>query len=316
MMKPESVRISDATEDTVAEIVAGFGFNCYRLVVKHGGQDVNVIWSAPGFEDGTERPSGSGIPILFPFPGRIQGTSFTWEGTDYSLPAGDGQGNAIHGFVHERAWRVIQQESDRVVGQFQASVDDPSLLAQWPADFRLTADYQVQPDRLHCSYRVENPSDTPLPFGLGTHPYFSLPLGGKDAGRCQVRLPVSQRWELVEMIPTGHQQDLSSDEDYQVGKVFEGLILDDIFTGLTAAEERVVTSIEDPDSGLRVTQTFDATFPHCVVYTPPHREALCIEPYSMVSAAYQLEQGPAACGLRVLPPGETIVFNVTIEMSR
>ena len=315
-MKPESVRISDTTGDTVAEIVAGFGFNCYRLVVKHAGQDVDVIWSASGFEDGTERPSGSGIPILFPFPGRIQGTCFRWEGKDYPLPAGDGQGNAIHGFVHERPWRVIQQESDRVVGQFQASVDDPALLEQWPADFRMTADYQVQPDRLQCSYRVENPSDTPLPFGLGTHPYFRLPMGGQEAGRCQVKLPVSRRWELVDMIPTGNQLDLPADEDYQAGKAFEGLVLDDIFTGLTAAEDRVVTSIEDPDSGLRVTQTFDTTFSHCVVYTPPHREALCIEPYSMVSAAYQLEQGSATCGLRVLLPGETMVFNVAIEMSR
>ena len=62
--------------------------------MKHAGQYVDINWSAPGFAEGPQRPSGSGIPVLFPFPGRIQGTVFHWEGKDYSLPAGDGQGNA------------------------------------------------------------------------------------------------------------------------------------------------------------------------------------------------------------------------------
>ncbi len=315
-MKPESIRIADATGETVADISSGFGFNCYRLQVKHGGQDVDIIWSAPGFAEGTERPSGSGIPILFPFPGRIQGTVFHWEGKDYSLPAGDGQGNAIHGFVHERPWRVIEQQPDRLVGEFQASLDDPQLLEQWPADFVITADYRVETDQLTCSYRVQNPGDTPLPYGLGTHPYFALPLGGASAADCRLQLPVTERWELVEMIPTGRQLTLGADEDYLSDVPFEGLTLDDIFTGLRAADDQVVTSILDPGSGLRVTQSFDESFPHCVVYTPPHREAICIEPYSMVSAAYDLPAGKERCGLRLLPPGEEAVFHVTIQIDR
>ena len=93
-------------------------------------------------------------------------------------------------------------------------------------------------------------------------------------------------------------------------------MLDDIFTGLTAAGDQVVTSILDPGSGLRVTQSFDENFPHCVVYTPPHREAICIEPYSMVSAAYDLPTGQERCGLRLLPPGKEAVFHVTIQIDR
>ena len=315
-MKPESIRIADVTGETVADISSGFGFNCYRLQVKHAGQDVDIIWSAAGFADGTERPSGSGIPILFPFPGRIQGTVFHWEGKDYTLPAGDGQGNAIHGFVHERPWRVIEQQPDRLVGEFQASLDDPQLLEHWPTDFVITADYRVEPDQLACSYRVKNPSDTPLPYGLGTHPYFALPIGGASAAECRLELPVAERWELAEMIPSGRQLALGADEDYQSGVPFEGLTLDDIFTGLTTTGDQVVTSIVDPSSGLRVTQSFDESFPHCVVYTPPHREAICIEPYSMVSAAYDLPAGKERCGLQLLPPGEEAVFHVTIRIDR
>ena len=315
-MKPESIRITDTTGETVADISSGFGFNCYRLQVKHAGQDVDIIWSAPGFSEGTERPSGSGIPVLFPFPGRIEGTVFHWEGKDYSLPAGDGQGNAIHGFVHERPWRVIEQHPDQLVGQFQASLDDPQLLEHWPADFVITADYRVQRNQLACSYRVQNPGDTPLPYGLGTHPYFALPLGGSSVAACRLQLPVAERWELVEMIPTGRQLALEPDEDYRAGVALEDLKLDDIFTGLSTDGDQVVTSILDPGSGLRVTQSFDDSFPHCVVYTPPHREAICIEPYSMVSAAYQLEGATDRCGLRVLQPGEEAGFHVTIRFDR
>ena len=175
------------------------------------------MWAAPDFTSGRERPSGSGIPILFPFPGRVRGTQLQWRGKRYSLREGDGLGNAIHGFVHERPWRVIEQSETRVEGQFQASKDDPSLLDRWPADFRITLVYELHGWTLRASILVENPDDQPLPCGLGTHPYFRVPLGGARADDCVVKLPITREWELVDMMTTGKQRPWESAEAFQAG---------------------------------------------------------------------------------------------------
>ncbi|MEZ6109737.1 MAG: hypothetical protein R3C99_01600 [Pirellulaceae bacterium] len=48
--------------------------------------DRRILGSALGFGvDPEQRPSGSGIPLLFPFPGRWPGTSFTWQDKTYPL---------------------------------------------------------------------------------------------------------------------------------------------------------------------------------------------------------------------------------------
>src|SRR5262245_47295730 len=137
-MFPEIVTLRDPAAGSSAEILVSQGFNCFRLTAVVG-QPVEVLYAPEDFAKGLSRPSSGGIPILFPFPGRIPGTIFRWEGQEYPLETGDAFGNAIHGFVHTRPWRVIERNESGVVGQFHASQDDPSLARRWPADFRITA---------------------------------------------------------------------------------------------------------------------------------------------------------------------------------
>ena len=163
-MSLESIEIHDESSQTTAKILPGYGFNCYSLVCKSAGKPVELLWSAPAFTTGMTRPAGSGIPILFPFAGRIAGTSFQYEGKSYPLEVGDDLGNAIHGFVHRRPWRVVEKSDRFVCGEFQASIDDPTLLTRWPADFRINVDYTIHPKSLDALAMVENVDTRPLPF--------------------------------------------------------------------------------------------------------------------------------------------------------
>ena len=70
---------------------------------------------------------------------------------------------------------------------------------------------------------MENPCDVPLPCGFGTHPYFRVPLGGVKADDCVVRLPVSARWELKDMLPTGQRVELADAAEFQAGQRFGDL---------------------------------------------------------------------------------------------
>lgn len=258
------------------------------------------------------RPSGSGIPLLFPFPGRIQGTTLEWEGKQYQLPEGDGRGNAIHGFALNRPWRVIEQTESRVTAQFQASVDDPQLLECWPADFSLEATYELVGHMLTGTYRAQNPSDTPLPFGLGTHPYFRVPLGGTSAEACEIVVPYTFEWEFQNQLASGNQ--IPREEGPQQPFPFGETELDNGYGGLALEEGLCTTSIHDPQSGRTLIQTFDGQFSSVVLYTPGHRQAFCIEPYTCIPDAFALHRAGKDGGLRILQPGETFETTVRIGL--
>ena len=82
-MNVESVSIRDKHSGSKADILVGYGFNCHRFTPVVDGQPIEVIWSEPGFEAGDKRSTGSGIPILCPFPGRIQGARMVWKNNEY-----------------------------------------------------------------------------------------------------------------------------------------------------------------------------------------------------------------------------------------
>ncbi len=320
-MSLEIVTLADPAYGSSAQILPGFGFNCFRFTANAAGQPIEVLWAEPGFESGGKRPSGSGIPILFPFPGRIAGTTLEYEGRKYALDAGDGRGNAIHGFVLNRPWRVIEQSPQRVVGQFHASVDDAKLRGAWPGDFRITVAYELVGNSLALDALLENPGDAPLPMGFGVHPYFRVPLcagagaNAEAAARCVLRVPAAEYWELAEMIATGRKLAASVRGPLATGIAFGESRFDDVFTSLAFDGDWCESTIADPTSGRTLRIAFDRGFRECVVYNPPHREAICIEPYTCVPGAIEMSRRGIDAGLRILASGESLAARVKIEIA-
>lgn len=313
-MSVEDVEIRDRETGSTANILVGYGFNCYRFISMVGGEPIDVIWSEPGFETGELRSTGSGIPVLCPFPGRIQGARMTWKNNEYELPEGDGLGNAIHGFAHDRPWKIIERSPRRIVGQFRAAIDIPDHQTVWPADFQVTVTYEMEGSTLAGMYLVENLGDKALPCGLGVHPYFRLPIGtGGSADECVVKVPVTERWELVNMIPTGNKEALENAGEMEAGLKFADTDFDDVFTGLKFENKQCTARIEDPVSGRSLVMTFTQPFRECVLYNPPHREAICIEPYTCVPDMIRLEAQGVNAGMQLLPAGEA--FSTEIRYS-
>jgi aldose 1-epimerase len=315
MKHPEVVTLTDSSSGAEAKILAGYGFNCFHFRVERDGQPLDILWSEPDFERGDKRASGSGIPLLFPYPGRLRGQSLTWNGRTYPLEGDDRRGNAIHGFVLTRPWRVIEQTASRVVGQFQASVDDARLLACWPADFRITATYKLAGNTLRSTFVIENPDDKPMPCGFGTHPYFNVPLGGSSADDCRVRVPARRQWELLDMLPTGRSAPVEEIEQFRAGLRFGDMSFDGVFTDLEFESHWCTARVIDPQTGGRLVVQFDDAFRECVVYTPPHRQAVCIEPYTCVPNAPELQAAGVDAGLRVLKPTEQFTAEVILRFT-
>lgn len=306
--------ITDPHSGSTARIAPELGFNCFEFRAMVDGKPVDVLDSVPGFEAGGQKPSGSGIPILFPFPNRIHTGRFQWHEKEYSLPTTDKFGNAIHGLCLDRPWRVIEQKDDLVTGQFQLSIDAPDRMSLWPADFVIEVDYEIVHNRLRANFRIGNPSNRALPWGLGTHPYFKLPLSpNSQVGDCLIEVPADRRWELSNCLPTGNLLDLDESYDLRDGAYVSTVKLDDVYTGVQCDGPQFDCTVMDERAGLQVVQTCPPIFREIVVFTPPNRAAVCIEPYTCPTDAVNLTARGQDCGWRSLDPGSE--FHTWIDIT-
>ncbi len=311
------IQLIDQQTGAKATILPDLGFNCFQFTAVIDGQPVEVLDAPADFALGTAKPSSGGIPILFPFPNRIRSGHFRWAGQDYQLPLNSQGKNAIHGFVYDRPWRVTAHGNDFVTGEFQLSVDAPDRMSLWPGDFLLCVDYELIHNRLRANFRITNVGSKPIPWGLGTHPYFRLPLSAQGRWEdCVIELPVTQQFELVESLPTGKIDAIQNELDFQSGEYVSTLKLDDIFTSLDYDGPQFDMTLIDEAAGLQVVQTCPPIFRDVVVYTPAGRPSICIEPYTCPTDAINLESQGLSAGLRVLAPDAEFHTWVDISVSK
>lgn len=308
------VTLTDPQTGAMAKLSPELGFNCFAFQAIVSGKPADVLDAVDGFGAGGHRPSGSGIPILFPFPNRIRAGKFTWKNKDYALPVTDKFGNAIHGFCFDRPWRVVDQGENFITGHFHLSVDAPDRFPLWPADFLLEVDYELLHNRLRANFRITNKGDVDLPWGLGTHPYFKLPLSPDGCvADCTVEVPAARYWELVDCVPTGEQQPVDEARDLRVGEYVSALKLDDVLTDIDCDGPQFDCIVIDERAGLQVTQTCPPIFREIVAFTPPNRSAVCLEPYTCVTDAINLHSRGIDAGLRTLGPGNE--FHTWIDIA-
>jgi aldose 1-epimerase len=304
-----------------ATVWPAVGFNCINWNVAWQGRTVDLLYADPAlFDNG--RPTRSGIPVLFPFPNRIRAGQFRWDGRGYQLPLNDpDQRNAIHGFAVRHAWRVVEEEADGnqawLTGEFQCSMDAPECLEFWPADHRIRLTYRLAAGSLRLEAEVANPDRKRLPFGLGYHPYFRMPfVAGEFAENCTVQVLARQYWQLVENLPTGRRVPVDAQRDLNSPRPFAGLLVDDVLTDLPghppAGGPMLACAAVTSPPGETLQVHCSGEFRELVVFTPPHRQAFCVEPYTCTTDAINLQAQGVDAGLLVLDPGQT--WSAVVEL--
>jgi aldose 1-epimerase len=295
-----AVVVLGADDGPRAEVWPILGCNCVRWRA-----DGRELLYAPDPAELIDRPTRGGIPVLFPFPNRIQSGQFIADGREYQLPLNDStQKNAIHGFTPRLPWRVTGRGMDEASAwlraEFQISRDAPASRDLWPADARLALTIRLTERALRYEAVVENPDAKPLPFGLGFHPYFAA------TPDCRVQTPARARWELVDSLPTGRRLPLDADHDLRQPRPVADLTLDDVYTDLPDTPDAGGLiergRVEYPDVGGVLLVRTSPAFRELVLFTPPHRKAVCLEPYTCPTDAVHLQEREDV-GWRVLPPG-------------
>ena len=123
-------------------------------------------------------------PILFPIVGVLKdGEAESAEGT-ISL--------ARHGLARLNQFEVVEQSASSVTLQLKSTEETREA---YPYDFELKLIFSVAGDTLTQTYEVTNPANVVLPFTLGAHPAFNIPIPGVEAASLdQYHLSFTRSW--------------------------------------------------------------------------------------------------------------------------
>lgn len=104
-------------------------------------------------------------PTLFPFIGRLWSNRYQFLGDTYAM--------GIHGFAAGSEFSLAEQGADYAVLTLS---DTPSTLESYPFAFTLTITYRLVEKAVGITYAVRNKDTKIIPFGIGGHPGFRVPL--------------------------------------------------------------------------------------------------------------------------------------------
>lgn len=306
--------LADEAETVRAEVWPDRGFNALRWQVRQpdGGWS-DILYTSPEWESNPV-PTRSGHPVLFPFPGRMRDGRFSSDGNTYQLPLTDSsKRHAIHGFTPRSPWELTAiaegDGSASVFARFEVPAAGPN--GTWPVPTAIELQYDLSAARLRVEASVQNLGFGPLPFGLGYHPYFRLPgVTGPDVSLYVLQANVYRVYEVdADNLPTGVKLNLQPAVDFRSPRAVGTTHLDHVLTGVTSAAEsdglRELAVLSHPDSPGRLRVMADPVFRELVLFTPAHRQAVAIEPYTCSADAANLAARGVDSGWQVLSPGDT-----------
>jgi galactose mutarotase-like enzyme len=147
--------------DVRAEVVPERGALVAALRV--GGKEVLYLDRAT-LDDPTKNVRG-GIPLLFPFAGKLVDETLTLTNTKMKQ----------HGFARNRAWAVTEGDSASLRMTLAA---DAETRAQYPYEFTAHHRALIVPGGIQLELTIVAAGE-PLPVSPGWHPYFACPTAAK-----------------------------------------------------------------------------------------------------------------------------------------
>ena len=147
-----------------------FCLNNEKLCVRVSslGAELRSVRGADGTEylwQGDERFWRGRATNIFPYVGRLTEDSYLWRGARYKM--------GRHGFARGSEFTAEAATDTRLILSLRAG---EATRESYPFDFKFSLIYELSGDTLRQTYCVENRGEGDMPFGLGGHPGFNVPL--------------------------------------------------------------------------------------------------------------------------------------------
>lgn len=229
-----------------------------------------------------------GLPLV-PWPNRVEGGRYDWDGQALQLPLSEpARGNAIHGLTRWLPWVCRRHASDAVeLGAVVAP--QPG----YPFALDVAVEYRLSELGLEVRTTARNLGDQPLPYASGHHPYLAPP-PGTPLDECLLAVPAA-RWLQTDAggIPTRARDVFDTPLDFRTPRALGQLQLDTAFTDLTrGADQRWVVTLVAPD-GVGSCVWGDASYHYVQLFTGDtlpsdrRRRGLAVEPMTGPANAFR-----------------------------
>ncbi|WP_326673724.1 gluconokinase, GntK/IdnK-type [Streptomyces sp. NBC_01257] len=242
--------------------------------------------------------------LLIPWPNRIGGGGYHFDGVDLQLPLSEPEkSNAIHGLVRWVPWQLQarSEESLRLGTVLRPQPGYPFLLD-------VTAEYRLGPAGLDVVVCATNVGDGPAPYGVGQHPYLTLGTGPVDT--VVLTVPARERFLTDDRgLPVGREPVEGSDLDFRTARPIGSRRLDTAFSLDRSDGDVAVVRLAHPSGAHGVDVRLGEGARYVQIYTgdtlpeTERRRAVAVEPMSCPPDAFRSARGPD-----ILEPGGTHVL--------
>lgn len=247
---------------------------CLHLNVDTLGAQMMELWSSDGIQylwQGNTAYWGDRAPNLFPFIGRLTNNSYKYLRQVYPM--------GIHGFAATKEFSAIQPAPDTLVFELQSSKETKD---NYPFDFSFCVVYTLKGNQVNITYHVKNLGNQTMPFGIGGHPGFNIPLtSGETFEDYEIEFSVPCCPDRIGFSPTVYMN--GHDEAYPLRDerfidLHHNLFDEDAIILKNMARE---VTLRSKTTGRGVTVTYP-DMPYLGIWHWPKTDApyVCIEPWS------------------------------------
>jgi len=264
-----------------------------------------------GYEPDELPPGGAG-QLLAPWPNRIEGGRYEFNGGSFQLDLSEpARGNAIHGLTRWANWDLAERGASDQVTLTQFLHGRPG----YPFCLALSVTYRLgTASGLAVAVSAWNVGSRPAPYGTGSHPYVTV--GTPFVDDCELELPAGSWLPTDDRgIPSGPAEDVTGTEfDFRDARRIGDTRLDHALTGLTRDESGLAWARLSSGSA-RLGLWAGPGYDWLQVFTgdplPPNhrRRALAIEPMTCPANAFVTGDG-----LLTLDPGDSVTHTWGIHV--
>jgi aldose 1-epimerase len=244
---------------------------------------------------------------LFPWGNRVRNGKYSFQGVDYQLPINEiGLHNAIHGLVSFAPFEVVEQTTNDVEAILTLRHTYYGGTLGYPFPFVLDITHIFSADEgLEINYSIKNIGTNDMPIVLGWHPYFKIE--GEKADDWQIDFPAVYQYKADNQMISGEKVKV----DFSGAIDLRGKTLDAIFA--MNSSSKIISKLYSPKKNFTLNvwqEGMKGGFTYTVVYIPPARDCIAIEPMTGNTDAYN-----SGDGLLVLERGKTFEISCGVYLS-
>lgn len=192
------------------------------------------------YPEGEDAPFFAGHTLL-PWPNRVSGGLWSFDGQTLSLPINDHEHRAaLHGLLYSRVYDVREVASSAVV---LTTTLEPS--EGYPFTLQVAVRYALEDSGLRVTYDVTNAGTGVAPFAAGAHPF--LRAGFRDLADMELVSPVQSYLVTDSTLIPAAEIDLEAGDALNLseGRILSDITLDTAFR-VSGDAQGAVTRLSSP----------------------------------------------------------------------